>query len=76
VGTTIGIEDVVGEGLDAFGVGVGVLQGDLDLSVLDSFIDVKNVVVNDVFTDIKVFDVALDTAFKVEAVTLASLLVF
>ena len=68
VGATVRIEDVVGEGLDGFSVGIGVLQRDFDLGVVDRFVDVEDIVVNRFFANIEVLDVALDATFKVEAV--------
>ena len=72
--TAIRVKHVVSKSLNRFGIGIGVLQGNFNLGVFDRFIDIENIVIDDFFANIKVFNIALDTAFKVKAVAFASTL--
>ena len=51
VRTTFWVEDVVGKGFDGFGVGIGVLQRNFHLAVLDWLIDVEDVVIDGFLAD-------------------------
>src|SRR5207237_8776120 len=59
--------DIVGEGVDAFGEAVVVLQGDFDLGVADASLDIKGPRVQRLTTEVQVAYERDDAALKVEA---------
>src|SRR6266550_2135791 len=64
----ISVNYIIGECLDCFNIGVGVLQSNFYRAVIDKPLNIKYIVTNDVFANIQMFYVRFNATVEIKGV--------